>query len=199
MDRNSGVGPIQNYPFELESTSVLYEIKEESGINHIFTRTDRVTPRHPARFYERRFNWTGTTTQWTTPEVSSSTDGVEHKVHGPLLNEGNDKLFLIDLGCYVAPNRAIEISTCQKLLDEGRSSRPHLQHAIRRSIGKIRLAVRLPHNLATNLRAVYASNSDGARHDFPDHASFKVDSDQLGAVLETAEPQVGFTYGIHWL
>lgn len=189
----------QNTPFRLLEVEALYQVVDPACIEHVYTRRDRVSPQHPARFYERRYRWTGTETRTSVPKLSSSTDGIPHKVHGPLVRDDDDIAYIVDLGARVARGRKIWIETRQVLLDEGRTFRPYLRHRVSQETQRLRLAVTLPDNLANSMRPFYADGSAKARLDLPRRVKTAYLEAQNTFILEVSKPRIGYIYGIEWL
>ncbi len=72
--------PASNRPFELLEVESTYEVVDD--VMHRYTRRDVARLRYDARFYERRYRWTGSPTRVIEPEVLSSSGAVRHKLHG---------------------------------------------------------------------------------------------------------------------
>ncbi|WP_459975243.1 hypothetical protein [Nocardioides pyridinolyticus] len=190
--------PASNRPFELLEVESTYEVVDD--VMHRYTRRDVARLRYDARFYERRYRWTGSPTRVIEPEVLSSSGAVRHKLHGPVLREGDDALFLVDLGQTLAANRKVEISTRNQLLDEGGTFQPYLRHRISASTGALTLRIRIPPETFVNVSPFVMNANTSARHSIPKKLEIIEEEKSSGAfAFRIEKPRVGYVYGIEWL
>ncbi len=105
--------------------------------------------RRPSRFFERTFSWSGTGIE-KDPKVRSGKDALghaTHRLHGPLVRNGEERIYLIDLGRRLKPGEEEIVEVEQWFIDAGRTFQPFLGHTARIGCEGIDLRVRLPDSL----------------------------------------------------
>jgi hypothetical protein len=101
-----------------------------------------------ARFFERRFTWTGRGVE-KEPQFHSGQSAFgrqTHRLHGPILSEGMRRLFLIDLGRDLEPGEEEQIEFEQTFIDTAGTFQPVLGCRVPdpMAAGEIVLQVTLP-------------------------------------------------------
>ena len=189
--------PTTNLPFELLEVESTYRVVD--SVKHEYVRRDLARLRYDARFYERRFRWTGTTDHLIAPEVLSETDAGRHRLHGPVVRENDDAVFIIDLGQTIAARRKVEIITKHNLLDEHGTFQPYLRHRVSSETANLTLRVILPPESLASAKPFVLSAASMARHDVPKSIRVSEESDLGTYSIEVTRPRVGYVYGIEWL
>lgn len=190
--------PTSNRPFDLLEVESTYEVVDD--VKHTYTRRDVARLVYDARFYERRYRWTGSQTQAIEPEVLSSSGNVHHKIHGPVLREGDDAVFLVDLGQTLAAKRKVEITTRHVLLDEGGTFQPYLRQRVSSAIGSLTLRVKVPPSTFVNVNPFMMHANTLARHATPKKLEVVENDSATGTfAVRIEEPRIGYAYGIEWL
>jgi hypothetical protein len=118
-----------------------------------------VSPTTAARFYVRRFDWTGATgPDEPLPEVVTEHDvwgTPKHKIHGPLVTQGIERIVVVDLGRTLARGEREKLVFSHTLKDFGGSFqrvlgvRPDAEES---EIENLELTVTLPANGSVNVR-----------------------------------------------
>lgn len=173
-----------------------YEIRDTANVEHVHTHRVKAKANLAQRFYERRFNWTGSGKSYDPPVVRSETDGVKHKLHGPTYVEDDWTFYLIDLGRRQPVNKVVEVVTDQRFFDENRTFKPYFRLRARNGLLRLELKVSLPPNLFKNVRPTLHDSVRGHPYD-PSHLQFDVDS--TTATLLVVDPEIDREYGISWL
>lgn len=173
-----------------------YRIGDRTAIEHTHTHTTVARPTHTQRFFERRFQWTGSSDTATRPEILSSSDGHDHVMHGPTYTEDDWTYYLVDLGHRVPAGQTETITTQQTFLDEKRTFKPYFRLLVRQPLQRLELTVDLPDNLAVRLRPTWTDGVSGNPYSVN---SLNFHTDGSHAVLEVPNPQLGTEYGIAWL
>jgi hypothetical protein len=84
------------------------------------------------RFFERRYNWTGAGIE-KTPIIESGRDVLghaHHRLHGPVIYEGQWRILLVDLGRDVAPGERESVEIKHTFIDTAGTFQPFLGHTV---------------------------------------------------------------------
>ncbi len=100
----------------------------------------------PTRFFERRSRWTGHGVE-KPPNVSSVRSDMQtkrHRLHGPILREGEWRIMLIDLGRTLEKNDTETVAFSQLYIDAQGSFKPFLGATAKDGTRHLELVVELP-------------------------------------------------------
>jgi hypothetical protein len=178
-----------------------YTVQDRSDTVHTYLHSERFEAVQPMRFFRRWYQWSGTGQEHEPAALSQSDDGLyAHRVHGPLIREGAERVYLVYLGRELSRGERDLVTTQQKFIDEQGTFQPYLRHHMRAPLEKLELEVILPRELASNVRTEQIDLVSGRSlsaavplQDMGDleglcHYSYRVKT-----------PRVGVRYGIKWL
>lgn len=111
--------------------------------------TFHIKAARPARFFERVFEWTGSGLE-KDPIVTSGVDERKHqhhRLHGPVLKNGMERHYLVDLGRTLEAGDEEVVCLEQTFIDVRGTFEPILSQTIRSGCDEIDLRVHLPSSL----------------------------------------------------
>lgn len=119
------------------------------------------------RFFLRQFQWTGISSETELiPEIISEHDkfGVpRHRLHGDMICEGNNRMYIIDLGRTLAIGDVDTVKIAHTLRDFEKKFEPIMSVGPRAStseIQKLELAIQVPVDSTENVRHETYAGSD---------------------------------------
>ncbi len=163
----------------------------------ICTRAFRARAR--LRFHEVRYRWTGSGVE-RAPEVIVDEDDPTtdlHRVHGPIVRSGEDRIFLVDLGRDIARGEEATVKYGQALIDRHGTCQPFHRMAVRHPLDRLVMEVVLPAELQSNVRWLVTDLVT----DEPAEPSREVtpcESDPNLFRVALDDPKVGCRFALHW-
>lgn len=185
-------------PFECCQITHHYEVLDDASTTHRAEDTYWLRARSWFRFFEHRYRWTGSGVE-RPPRVLPSSDDVHsayYRIHGPLIRDGENRIFLIDMARDVAPDEDVTVRFEQDLIDHHETFEPRLRKTIRTPIDKLILQVLLPPALRANVRATVRDLVTEAPAAAP--VALAPEGDEGVFRYEIDSPVVGQRYAIEW-
>lgn len=141
--------------FHRRSVEHALEIQDVSSRTIRSLHTWHLVSHRPSRFFERRYEWTGTGIE-KDPLVLSGKDPLghaRHRLHGPVIRDGITRIYLVDLGrtCAIGEEELVQVE--HLFVDVEGTFRPFLTHKANEGCEEIRLRVAMPLEIATVVRS----------------------------------------------
>jgi hypothetical protein len=178
-------------PFDTLSAELTYEVLDGSAVSHSFRKQVKVRATQPVRFFENTFHWTGRGR--IEPPVLANP---QHSVHGPMILEGDQQVWMIYLGRQLAEGELETIELTQTLVDQQGVAQPYLRFSVVNPLDKLVLRVALPTSIQNHVRSEVWDLSRG-RFRAPPELMLPRDNGMF--VVEVDDPIVGVRYGVSWL
>ncbi|TDO14928.1 hypothetical protein EV580_3066 [Mycobacterium sp. BK086] len=188
-----------------EYLSVAHEmlVVDESSMTIITNHTVHVRALRAERFFERIYCWTGSGVE-KDPKVLSKLDdlGHVHKLHGPVIRNGSERIYLIDLGRRLAEGEEEIIEFEHTFVDVGRTFVPFLGHRAKPGLRDLQLRVLLPDKDRRSVRK--ECWREGSQHPYQIEMADPSPCERNGVTYHAYEfrrdrPEPGDRYRLTWL
>jgi hypothetical protein len=138
--------------FERTSIESSLEVLDNASTTFRSEHTFCIKARIAARFYQRKFAWTGSgASEEPPPDLITDYDNwgfPRHRIHGPVIRENTSRIVLVDLGRTMSKGETDTVHFVHRLKDLNATFVPYLGISPRSGTNKISLKVVLPDALS---------------------------------------------------
>jgi hypothetical protein len=157
----------------------------------------------PERFFRRSYSWSGVGVE-KPPQVLSGRDPLghaHHRVHGPVLRSGDDRLYLVDLGRTFEQGETESLQLQQTFIDTEGTLKPFLGCTARPGCQHLQLQVIFPNHVQLQVKA--ETRHRGSRTPIEVSILSSTQERKTGGIrqvftFETTNPTSGTNFRISW-
>jgi len=160
--------------------------------------------RRTSRFYHRYYRWTGSGIEKDPIFVSGRDElgHATHRMHGPIIQTGALRLFLVDLGREYQTGERVDLEFKQTLLDLDGKMERFLGIAVNPGCQSFTLRVLIPEAISVKASALKFPTSSSATPSWKGPVVARPTDGRYGRTNELTfsdtDPQAGFSYQIVW-